>query len=180
MGMNAKRLWVASWVFKVVPPSRGNELKASLLRWAGAEIGKNCEIMSSARVVGDFSLKMGNNCFVGHDALIAGAKGSSVYLEDFAKIGSRVILVTGSHRFSPEGQCIEKEGTHADIRVGAGAVVSTGSIVLPGVIVNRMAHVAPGAVVTREVPEYHRVAGVPARVIKDFRVDLNGETQVTE
>lgn len=35
--------------------------------------------------------------------------------------------------------------------------------------INKMSHVAAGSVVTKDVPEYHRVAGVPAKVIKNFR-----------
>ena len=132
-------------------------------------MGEDCEIMSSARILGDFTLIIGDNCFIGHEALLFGAQGSTITVEDQAKVGSRVVLVTGTHRFSTDGNCIEKEGMHADVRVCRGAAVSTGSIVLPGVTVNRMAHVAAGSVVTRDVPEYHRVAGVPARVVRDLR-----------
>ena len=32
-----------------------------------------------------------------------------------------------------------------------------------------MSHVAAGSVVTKDVPEFMRVAGVPARIIKDLR-----------
>jgi acetyltransferase-like isoleucine patch superfamily enzyme len=168
--MVPRRLWLLNgFVFKCIPPSRGHRLKASLLRWAGANIGFDCEIMSSAQIIGDLSLTIGNGCFIGHQAMVFGPRGSSVTIGDFAKVGSRTTLVTGSHRFSPDGLCIEKEGTSADIRVGEGAAVSTGSIVLPGVTIGRMAHVAPGSVVTKDVPEFCRVAGVPARVVKNFR-----------
>lgn len=167
--MNSPRLWIVSLLFRFIPSSRMHGLKARLLRWAGAEVGQGCEIMSSARILGNFRLVIGDDCFIGHEALIFGAQGSTIRIDDHAKVGSRAILVTGSHRFSTDGVCIEKEGTWADVRVCTGAVVSTGSTVLPGVIVNRMAHVAAGSVVTKDVPEFHRVAGVPARVVRDLR-----------
>lgn len=167
--LNTRRLWVISWLFKFIPPSRGHDTKSRLLRWAGATVGQRCEITSSVRILGNFELALGDHCFLGHEALIFGAAGSSVVIEDYAKVGSRTILVTGSHRFSPDGVCIEKEGTWASVRICTGAAVSTASTILPGITVNRMAHVAAGSVVTKDVPEYCRVAGVPARVIRGFR-----------
>lgn len=167
--MNTRRLFLIRFLFRMIPPTRGHNLKTHLLRWAGAEVGDNVEITSSSLFLGNFSLKIGDNCYIGHEALIFGAEGSCIIIESFAKIGSRVVLVTGTHRFSTDGDCIEKEGIFADVRICSGAAVSTGSIVLPGVTVNRMAHVAAGSVVTKDVPEFHRVAGVPARVVRDLR-----------
>lgn len=153
---------------KITPPSRGNKMKASLLRWCGARVGRGVEIMSSARFLGGFNLVIGDDVFIGHEALIFGANGSTIEICDHAKVGSRVILVTGSHIFTPEADCIEGPGIFQDVKICQGAVVSTGSIILPGKTVGKMAHVAAGSVVTHEVEPYTRVAGSPARVIKRF------------
>lgn len=51
------------------------------------------------------------------------------------------------------------------IRVCYGASVGAGAIVLPDVTIGRFAMVAAGAVVTRSVPDYGLVVGVPARLI---------------
>lgn len=59
--------------------------------------------------------------------------------------------------------------TDLDIRpvlVEAGADVGTGAILLPGVTVGKGSIVGAGAVVTKDVPAYSVVAGVPARVIR--------------
>jgi len=44
--------------------------------------------------------------------------------------------------------------------------IGTGAIILPGVIVHEMSVVAAGAVVTKDVPSFTVVAGVPAVVVK--------------
>lgn len=54
----------------------------------------------------------------------------------------------------------------APVRIGDGAWICTGAILLPGVTVGRNAVVAAGAVVNRDVPENTLVAGVPARPVK--------------
>ena len=166
--LNTKKLYLIKWIFMFIPDSRGHRIKSSLLRWAGAYVGKNVEIMSSVKILGDFNLYIGDNVFLGHEVLLFGTRGSNIVIEDFAKLGSRTIVVTGTHRFSPDGDCIEKEGIYADIKIWKGAVVSTGSIVLPGKTVGKMSHAAAGTVITKDVPEYTRVAGVPAKVIKNF------------
>lgn len=175
--LNTKKLYLVRWIFKFIPDSRGNNLKARLLRWAGASIGKNFSIMSSAKIIGDFNLTIGDNVSISHDALIFGPKGSHITIEDYVMLGSQTIVVTGTHRFSPDGNCIEKEGTFKDVRICKGAVCSTRTIVLPGKTIGRMSHAAAGSVITHDVPEYTRVAGVPARVIKNFKEDLDSAKQ---
>lgn len=167
--MNSKKLYLVSFIFRILPPSRLHGFKCSLLRWAGAKIGKNVEIMSSAKIVGDFDLIIGDECFIGHEAFLFGPRGSVIELENYSKLGSRTIVVTGTHRFSTDGNCIEKEGTYGNIKICKGAVVSTGSIVLPGKTVGEMAHVAAGSVVTKDVSPYCRVGGAPAKLIRDLR-----------
>lgn len=156
-------------LFKIIPDSHLHDLKAALLRWAGVSVGKNLEIFSSAKILGNMTLEIGDNCFIGNDALIMGAKGSTIILEDFSKISTRTIIVTGTHIFSAEGNCVVKEGIFKDIRICAGASAGIGSIILPGVTVGSMAFVGAGAVVSRDVPPYALVTGVPAKFIKDFR-----------
>ena len=166
--LNSKRLYLYHLLMKILPPSKFNYLKVRMLIWSGANIGKNVSIISSARFYGNFELTIGNNVFIGHEALIFGADGSKITLEDNCKVGSRAIIVTGMHKFEPLGECIRGEGTYADIIIKRGSVVSTGCIILPGKIIGEMSYVAPGAVVTKNTEPYTMVGGVPAKFIKNF------------
>lgn len=166
--MKTKRLFIVSFIFKILPPSHCHKLKSILLRWCGAKIGKNVEIFSSAKILGSMNLEIGDNVFIGHEALIFGASGSTIKICDYAKVGSRSIVVTGYHRYSPDGYCIAKEGIYKDVTIEDGATVATSSIILPGVTVGKMAHVAAGSVVTKDVEPYMRVAGNPARPVRNL------------
>lgn len=61
-------------------------------------------------------------------------------------------------------QIIEEE--NKAIEIGNDVWVGTNAIILPGVKINDGAIVAAGAVVTKDVPPYAVVGGVPARIIK--------------
>ena len=55
------------------------------------------------------------------------------------------------------------------VRVGAGADVGVNAVLLPGVHVGEGAIVGAGAVVTKDVPAYAIVAGVPAKLLRSRR-----------
>jgi acyl-[acyl carrier protein]--UDP-N-acetylglucosamine O-acyltransferase len=50
-------------------------------------------------------------------------------------------------------------------RIGQGAGIGGGAIILPGVAVGKWAIIGSGAVVTRDVPDYGLAYGNPARLV---------------
>lgn len=168
--LNPKRLYIFNLIVRLLPPSRCLKFKAKMLKWCGAKVGENLQIFSP-KILGDFNLEIGNNVWMGHDALIFGAKGSNIIVEDNAKIASRAIVVTGFHKYGLEYENIAGPGLFADIKISKGSTVGTSAIILPGKTVGVKAHVAAGSIVTHDVPDMVRVAGVPARIIKDFRCE---------
>jgi acetyltransferase-like isoleucine patch superfamily enzyme len=54
------------------------------------------------------------------------------------------------------------------VKIGRGAFIGIASMILPGVTIGEGGLVAPGAVVTKDVPPYTWVAGNPARPIKSL------------
>jgi acetyltransferase-like isoleucine patch superfamily enzyme len=56
-----------------------------------------------------------------------------------------------------------------DIRIGKDCWIASGAIVSGGITIGNNVIVASGSVVTKDVPDYAIVAGVPAKVIGDTR-----------
>lgn len=171
--LNTKKLYIYHLICLFLPVSRCNSLKSALLRWCGASVGNHVEIMSTAKFYGGFELRIGDGVFIGYDAMIFGHNKSSIIIEDYAKVGSRACVVTGSHKFTTSSPSIAGEGVFADIKICKGAAIDTNALICPGKIVGEMAHVAAGSIVTHDVPPFTRVAGIPARVIKSFKKDNN-------
>lgn len=55
------------------------------------------------------------------------------------------------------------------VKIGKGAFIGIGSIILPGVEIGKGALIGPGSVVTKDVPDYTWVAGNPAQTIKTLK-----------
>lgn len=51
------------------------------------------------------------------------------------------------------------------VEVGACTLIGSGAVVLPRIKIGKFCVVGAGAVVTKNVPDYYRIAGVPARKI---------------
>ena len=59
------------------------------------------------------------------------------------------------------------ETTGKKVIIGDDVWLGRNVLVMPGVKIGKGSIVAAGAVVTKDVPEYKIVGGVPARILKD-------------
>jgi acetyltransferase-like isoleucine patch superfamily enzyme len=63
------------------------------------------------------------------------------------------------------------------VYIKKGAWIGAGAILLPGVTIGEYSLVAAGAVVTKDVLPYTMVAGVPAKVIKELKEELDEQKE---
>lgn len=88
-------------------------------------------------------------------------------IEECVGIGPRVtILLHSDPHPSPLGKLYPKKTLPVTIKKGAW--IGAGAIILPGVTVGEYAVVGAGATVTKDVPAFTVVAGVPARIVKTY------------
>jgi acetyltransferase-like isoleucine patch superfamily enzyme len=109
-------------------------------------------------------------CVIGERAWIgpgAFLDARALVLERAAAVGPGAKILTAEHTGDPPGAPVmATDQAVAGVRIGEGADIGVGAIVLPGRSIGRGAIVGAGAVVTNDVPDGAVVAGSPARVLR--------------
>ena len=80
-----------------MPATRFFKVKRGLLRWAGATIGSNVRIVSSAKFYLTGQLIIGDNTWIGHEVLVVGGD-APVCIGKNVDIAPRVNIITGGHQ----------------------------------------------------------------------------------
>ena len=125
----------------------------------GMQLAPTTIIYGGAEVRSPRNVRIGKHSSIGHHAILDGRKGLT--------IGQNVNLSTGVWIWTLEHdpQSPDFGTTGGPVVIEDYAWVSCRAVILPGVRIGKGAVVAAGAVVTKDVPPYAIVGGVPAKVI---------------
>lgn len=114
----------------------------------GATIGSRCKISSHTFICE--GVDIGNGVFVGHGVM---------FINDQHP---RAVSKSGKLQ-TEEDWKLMRTVVNDQVSIGSNATI------MGGVTIGKLALIGAGAVVTRDVPSYAVVAGVPARVVGDTR-----------
>lgn len=139
----------------------------------GAIIGKNTRIWhwvhicSGAQIGSDCSL--GQNVFIGNRVTI----GDNVKIQNNVSVYDNVTLESDvfcgpsmvfTNVHNPRS-AISRKDEYRDTLVKKGASIGANATIVCGVTIGKYAFIGAGAVVTKDVPDFALMAGVPARQI---------------
>jgi acetyltransferase-like isoleucine patch superfamily enzyme len=113
-----------------------------------ASIGARCKISSHSFVCEGVIIE--DECFIGHGVMFT----NDLY--------PRATNEDGTQQTEVDWQVVKTT-------VRRGASIGSNATIIAGVSIGERALVGAGAVVTKDVPDFAIVAGVPARVIGDTR-----------
>lgn len=139
----------------------------------GVEIGEGTKIWHFVHVLGQ--TRIGRGCVLGQNVMA----GPNVVIGDNCKIQNNVALYKGveladgvfcgpscvfTNVLTPRAE-VERKDEFRPTHVGRGATIGANATIVCGHDLGEYSMVAAGAVVTKDVPAYALVAGVPARQI---------------
>ncbi|MFA5136310.1 MAG: acyltransferase [Patescibacteria group bacterium] len=136
-----------------------HSIRKTLYRMAGISIGHSSTIHTGARFYNPKNITIGNDTLIGENAVLDGR--APLHIMNHVDIASDVMVYNSQHNIHSEFF----EATSSPVVIEDYVFIGPRAIILPGVRIGKGAIIAAGAVVTKDVPSFMIVAGVPAKVI---------------
>lgn len=116
-------------------------------------------------------VNIGENVYIGHNVMIDTLYPELVIIKDYAEIGDSAFIYAHSRGTKPLKIIYPR--IVKPVTIGFGVWIGAPNVViLPGIEIGDYSVVAAGAVVTKDVPSYKVVAGIPAKIIKEIDPDM--------
>jgi acetyltransferase-like isoleucine patch superfamily enzyme len=144
----------------------GAVLHAGPLPIEAITIGADCRIHPGARLLTwGGAITLGNQCSVNAESILYGTGG--IRIGTGVRIAALSAIVASQHVFTdPQAPIMTQGYTARGIEIEDDVWIGAGACVLDGARIGKGAVIGAGAVVTRHVPPYTVVAGVPAAEIR--------------
>lgn len=143
----------------IIPAIPSQTVRNWGLRKIGVRMSRDVKLYAGFSVRNPLGLVIEDGVSIGPKVLLDARKGLTI--RKSAVIAYEAIIWSLNHDYNDKSFC----GKGAPVEIGAYAWICSRSIVLPGISIGEGAVVASGAIVTKDVPPYAIVAGIPAKII---------------
>lgn len=136
-----------------------HQIRHFIFKIVGVKMGKGSRIHMGVRYFSPRGVRIGDDTIVGYRTFLDGR--APLNIGSHVDIASEVMIYNSEHDLGSENfSAIEAPVTISDY-----VFIGPRAIILPGVKIGKGAVVAAGAVVSKDVPDFTIVGGVPAREI---------------
>lgn len=130
---------------------------------AGLKLGKGSTIHMGVRFFAPRGIVIGDDTIIGFRTFLDGR--AKLTIGNHVDIASEVMIYNSEHDINSE----DFHATHAPVTIGDYVFIGPRATILPGVTIGKGAVVGAGTVVTKDVPGFAIVGGVPANIIGERR-----------
>lgn len=153
------KYWVSLWSYIIVNMGIGRKK---------ANIGKNTKIHPTVLLRQAERISIGTNCLINHNNVLqAGKKSGRIIIGNCVHTGANVMIFAFNHSIDDiETPSILQDYYDDDVKIEDDLWIGAGSVIVAGVKIGKGAVIGSNSVVTKNIPPYSIVGGVPAKIIR--------------
>ena len=148
--------WFINYFISFFP---SKTIRHMILKLAGMKISKNVRFYNGFHIRNPKGIIIKEGVSIGPNVLLDGRKG--ITIENNAVLAYDAIIWTLNHDYND----IKFSTKGGPVKIGRYTWICSRSIILPGINIGEGAVVASNSIVTKDVPPYAIVAGIPAKII---------------
>jgi maltose O-acetyltransferase len=155
-------LWLP---IKWCPGLFGMALRYVCFKIGGAKIGRRVTILEGVHVINLRGIEIGDDSGIGYANFIEAT--GPVRIGRWVRMGPRVSLFTTNHNFSKKDTLIKHQGyAVGKIEISDDVWLGANATIVSNVRIGTGAVIGAGSVVVRDIPDYAIAVGNPARVVR--------------
>lgn len=139
------------------------KLRRLLYRMLGADIKRLAILHYRTEIRSPYRLTIGRGSIIGDNAILDARH--SLHIGNNVNLSSNVSIYTEQHDYRDEFFRSTERGGDKAVVIGDRAWIGSNVVILPGVTIGEGAVCCAGCVVTKDVPPFAVVAGIPAKTI---------------
>ena len=133
----------------------------------GAQVTLSAGMMPGHDLGEETVLRIGDRCVIGRGSHIVAHH--SLDIGDDVFTGPYVYITDQNHSYEDVETPIGRQWpVDSAVSIGAGSWLGAGAVILPGTVIGCNVVVAAGSVVRGKVPDFCVVAGIPARIVREY------------
>ena len=139
-------------------------LRSKTLRNSGCIIGDSVTISPNVRIIG--KVEIGSSSSIAQNSSLSGGT-AGIYIGNFVMIAPGCVVVAFDHGFqSLDIPMVKQPNVEAPVYIDDDVWIASNCTITKGVKIGKGSIVGANSVVTKNIPPYSIVGGVPAKIIK--------------